>query len=98
MEFERTLSSTSAGQCSLICTVCRTFYANCQVCEYHQTYLKRIMNISSKLFKKYKTGVIRIHLGNRVNAFISSSEGFEKVLSSYKQITKVKRTQFLISG
>ena len=98
LESEGTISSTSAGQCSLVCTVCRTFYAKCQVCEYHQTYLKRMMNISSKLFNKYKTGVLRIHLGYRVNAFISSSEGFEKVLSRYKQITKVKRTQFLIFG
>ena len=43
-----------------------------------------------KLINHYDGNVLRLHLGPRVNAVISTAEGFEKVLSSNKQITKVK--------
>ena len=36
-----------------------------------------------------KSGVARIFLGNQPIAFISSSEGFEKIMSSYKHTNKV---------
>ena len=42
----------------------------------------------TQLIKKYGK-VARIHLGPRPNVIIASPEGFEKVLSSNKQITKV---------
>ena len=43
---------------------------------------------NTQLIKKYGK-VARIHLGPRPNVIIASPEGFEKVLSSNKQITKV---------
>ena len=48
-----------------------------------------------KLVKQYDGNVIRLHLGPRANAVITNPEGFEKVLSSNKQITKVKIDIFL---
>ena len=35
--------------------------------------------------------MVRIHLGPRVNALVASPEGFEKVLSSNKQLSKVSK-------
>ena len=48
-----------------------------------------------KLVEKYGGNVLRFHLGPRANAVIFTPEGFEKVLSSNKQITKVKIDIFL---
>ena len=33
--------------------------------------------------------IVRIHLGTRPNVAVASPEGFEKILSSNRQITKV---------
>ena len=40
--------------------------------------------------------MVRIHLGTRVNVGIASPEGFEKILSSNKQLTKGKDYKFLM--
>jgi len=53
------------------------------------------MPTCSTLIKKYGK-VARIHLGPRPNVIIASPEGFEKVLSSNKQITKGKDYKFLM--
>ena len=48
-----------------------------------------------KIVKQYDGNVLRLHIGPRVNAVITTPEGFEKVLSSNKQITKVQIFSFL---
>ena len=48
-----------------------------------------LLNYHFKLVKRHGNH-LRIHLGPRANAMISTPEGFEKVLSSNKHITKVK--------
>ena len=50
-----------------------------------------------KIMDKYEAKVLRIHLGPRANAIIASPEGFEKVLSSNKQITKVRYLSFSLT-
>eukprot|EP00090_Calanus_glacialis_P028920 TRINITY_DN46369_c0_g1_i1.p1 TRINITY_DN46369_c0_g1~~TRINITY_DN46369_c0_g1_i1.p1 ORF type:complete len:512 (-),score=129.35 TRINITY_DN46369_c0_g1_i1:4-1539(-) len=55
----------------------------------------QIMGTIASLCAKYGP-VMRFHIGPRVNALVSSAEGFEKILSSNKQITKGKDYQFLL--
>eukprot|EP00092_Neocalanus_flemingeri_P012801 GFUD01013793.1.p1 GENE.GFUD01013793.1~~GFUD01013793.1.p1 ORF type:complete len:512 (+),score=129.68 GFUD01013793.1:190-1725(+) len=54
-----------------------------------------IMGIIISLRDKFGP-VMRVHLGPRANALVSSAEGYEKILSSSKQITKGKDYKFLM--
>ena len=59
------------------------FVSNSLLLIYLQTFLFKYCN-------KYEGDIFRVHLGSRANAIVTTPEGFEKVLSSNKQITKVK--------
>eukprot|EP00092_Neocalanus_flemingeri_P050507 GFUD01058405.1.p1 GENE.GFUD01058405.1~~GFUD01058405.1.p1 ORF type:complete len:344 (+),score=69.90 GFUD01058405.1:108-1139(+) len=56
---------------------------------------EHIMGIIISLRDKFGP-VMRVHLGPRANALVSSAEGYEKILSSSKQITKGKDYKFLM--
>ena len=47
-----------------------------------------IVETIAKITKTYGPGPVRVHLGSRPNVLIYEPEGFQKILSSSKQITK----------
>ena len=81
-------------KCSVICHTPRADHANNEGCKFILLYKKVKKFLFLKIMDKYEAKVLRIHLGPRVNAIIASPEGFEKVLSSNKQITKVRYLSF----